>query len=265
MRVVHHKIPKFDNVAMTCDTLIDPKLEKYEPVKTCFSNPATTLMLGKMGVGKTTTMINLMKKCFKKCFHNCILVMPENSIMSIPEKDNIFYKYLDEEDIFHEYTPEVLESIYDRLQETSERGEYTILIIDDFGSAIKNKDTEEILNRIIIRQRHLKVSTFLLLQNYFQLSKRIREVATNIYMFNIGKSQSHKVLAEQIELRPNEFDDFMSLYKKPHDFILISLKHKRYFYNMKDEIIFSGEDINASQAEAETEAKAKANGHSEHR
>jgi hypothetical protein len=240
-------MPTFKPVKMMCDELIDEKLEKYEPVKTCFANPATTLMLGKQGVGKTTTMINLMKNVFKKCFHNVILVMPENSINSIPEKDNIFYKYLGEDDIFHDYTPEILESIYDRLQASSDNGEYTILIVDDFGSKLKSPQTEEILNRIIVRQRHLKVLTFLLLQNYFQLSKRIREVCQNIFMFNIGKSQASKVLAEQLELKPEEFNDFMSLYKKPNDFVLISLKHKRYFYNMKDEIVFSQEDISNAE------------------
>jgi len=242
MKIIHHKKPKFEAVKMTCDDLIDPKMEKYEPVKTCFSNPSATLMLGRQGVGKTTTMINLMKKVFKKCFHNVILVMPENSLNSIPEEDNIFYKYLDREnDIYHDYTPAILEQIYDRLQETSDNDEHTILIIDDFGSKMKNSDTEEILNRIIVRQRHLRVSTFLLLQNYFQLSKRIREVVQNLFMFNVGKSQAQKILAEQLELKSNDFDDFMSLYEKPHDFILVSLKHKRYFKNMEDEIIFSNE------------------------
>ena len=238
MKIIPHEKPKFQRVGMLCDTLIDPKLEKYESVKTCFSNPATTLMLGKQGVGKTTTMINLMKNVFKKCFHNAILVMPENSLNSIPQKDNIFTKYLGEDDIYNDYTPEILETIYERLESTAENGEFSILIIDDFGSKMKSSQTEEILNRIIVRQRHLKVSTFLLLQNYFQLSKRIREVCQNIFMFNIGKSQASKVLAEQLELKPEQFDDFMSLYKKPNDYMLISLKHKRYFFNMGDEIIF---------------------------
>lgn len=244
MKIIHHKKPKFEPVNMLCDDIIDSKLEKYESIKTCFSNPSTTLMLGKQGVGKTTTMINLLKNCFKKCFHNVILIMPENSLNSIPVKENIFYKYLDREnDIYNDYTPEILENIYERLEASSENGEFTILIIDDFGSKMKSLQTEEILNRIIVRQRHLKVSTFLLLQNYYQLSKRIREVCQNIFMFNVGKSQAGKILAEQLELKPEQFNDFMSLYKKPNDYILISLKHKRYFFNMEDEIIFSDDNV----------------------
>lgn len=244
MKIIKHKRPSFEPIGMLCDVLIDSKMEKYEPVKTCFSNPSTTLMLGKQGVGKTTTMINLMKKCFKKCFHNAILIMPENSLNSIPDKDNIFYKYLDREnDIFNDYTPEILEEIYNRLEASAENGEFSILILDDFGSKMKSLQTEEILNRIIVRQRHLKVSTFLLLQNYFQLSKRIREVCQNIFMFNVGKSQAEKVLKEQLEIKPDQFDDFMSMYKKPNDYMLISLKHKRYFFNMEDEIIFSDDNV----------------------
>ena len=75
---------------MTCDNPIDDKLLKHEAIKTCFSRHSFTIVAAKMGAGKTSTTLALLKSVFSRCFHNIFVIIPENSLNSIPEKDNLF-------------------------------------------------------------------------------------------------------------------------------------------------------------------------------
>ena len=222
---------------MECDHVIDPKLEKYEAVKACFSKSFTCLVSGGTGSGKTTWVVQMVKSVFKKCFHDIFLIIPENSLNSISEADNVFRKYLDEEHIFHEYTPEVLQNIYDRIEANAGEGYTSLLIIDDFGADLKSKPTELILNRLCLKNRHLRCSTIILAQNYFMLGKKIREIVNNVVLFNTNKSQNRKFFDEQFDFGDKQFKELMSLLKTTHDYFIINLKYKRIFFNC-NEVIF---------------------------
>lgn len=235
--------PKLKTVRMSCDLPIDKKLENYEAIKTCFSNHNFTIFAGLMGQGKTSTLLSYMKTIFPRCFNDVYVVIPEISLNSIPAKDNIFLNVPEinnEEHLFHDYSVETLETIYNSLTDNSSEGYSSILIIDDFGSKIKDKETEKILNKIIIKMRHLKTSIFLLSQNVYQIPKRMREIATNLICFNLGKSQMKKVFDDFFEYKPQQFEQIMKLYKSPHDYLLLNLKYKRLFYNF-DEVKFPDE------------------------
>jgi len=233
--------PNLKVIRMTCDIPIDPKLEQYEAIKTCFSRHNFTIFTGLMGQGKTSTLLSYMKNILKKCFNDVYVVIPEISLGSIPEKENIFLNVPEinnEEHLFHEYNAETLEKIYDSLTENSSGGYCSLLIVDDFGVNFKtDKQAEKILNKIIIKMRHLKTSIFLLSQNVYQNPKKWREVATNFVCFNLGKSQMKKVFDEFYDYKPAQFEEIMKLYKSPHDYLLLNLKHKRLFYNF-DEVKF---------------------------
>lgn len=231
--------PKIPKVLMTCDNPIDDKLLKHEAIKTCFSTYNFTIIAGKMGQGKTSTTLSLLKSVFGRCFHNIFVIIPENSLNSIPEKDNLFLpKENENKFIYHEYNEQSLGEIYDMLVEDSGDGYSSILIIDDFGSEFKtNKTAEKILNKIIIRMRHLKTSIMLLTQNIYQNPKKWREVATNLLVFDLGKSQMEKIFNEFFDYKKEQFDEIMKLYKNPWDYLLLNLKHKRLFFDF-NEILF---------------------------
>jgi hypothetical protein len=105
----------------------------------------------------------------------------------------------------------------------------------------KDKQAEVVLNRIITKLRHLKVTVMLLAQNIYQLPKRWREVATNVITYNLGKSQMEKIFNEFYDYKEKEFQQIMKLYKHPHDWLLMNLKHKRLFYKFEGEVIFEEE------------------------
>jgi DNA replication protein DnaC len=231
------KIPK-----MNCDSIIDKKLQEYPAVECAFSQPNFTILTAKMGGGKTSLAINLIREVFKKCFHHIYTIIPEISLQSINPADNIFIKHLDEEHLYNNYDVETLEEIYDKLLDNSKEDEYSILLIDDFGSVFKKAKQEAIiLNKIITKNRHLKCVVILLAQNISQLPKAWREIATNLITYNLGKSQMKRIFDEFFDYNESEFKEIMNLYKLPHDWLLLNLKYKRLFKGLGQEIVFEEE------------------------
>ena len=263
MRIIQHTKPKLGKVTMVCDKPIDPKLEMYEAVKSAFSTPNFTIFSGAMGTGKSTVLIGMLKTIFRKCFHDIFCIIPEISLHSISERDNVFSKYLDEEHLFHSYDVETLENIYEKVLANAKENYYSMLIIDDFGVNLRDRDTEKVLNKMIIKMRHLKLGAiFVLCQNYFQLGMKLREVASNIILFPTSKGQNYKLFREQFHYSEEQFKQVIASLKGAHDWLLLDLKHKRLFNNDWDEIVFDDKDdedeknksIEYSDAEKDSEA-----------
>lgn len=234
--------PKLRQTKMVCDGIIDPKLEQWPAVKACWGKHNFTIVCGLMGAGKTSTIISLFNGSeeapLKEVYHDLYVIMPEISLQSISKKDNIFEKHCDEEHLYHDYNEEVLQTLYDKFVDNSAQGYSSCLIIDDFGSSFKTeKEAEKILNKMIIKMRHLKLTIFLLGQNIYQMPKKWREVASNLLCFNLGKSQMQKIFDEFYDYKKDQFEKIMSLYKTPHDFLLLNLKYKRLFFDW-NEILF---------------------------
>lgn len=242
MKILKLETPKMGNVNMKCDTIIDPKLEKYDAVKCAFSQCNFTILCGKMGQGKTSLAINLLRNPLHKCFHNIYVIIPEISLHSIAPKDNIFVNNIPEECVYHEYNESVLDELYQKLLEHAQENEFSFLLVDDMGALFrKDKQAEVVLNRIITKMRHLKTTVMLLGQNVYQLPKKWREVATNLITYNLGKSQMAKIFEEFYDYDDKQYKQIMKLYKEPHDWLLLNLKHRRLFYKFDAEIVFEEE------------------------
>jgi len=223
---------------MTVDTIIDEKLTQYPAVECLFSTSNFSIFAGLMGQGKSTKVLQLLGSIFRKCFEHVYVIIPEISLHSIDEKSNLYKKYLDDgEHLYYEYTPEVLQTIYEKLLANSEEGHHSLVICDDFGSEFKSsKECERILNKIIIKMRHLRCTVFLLAQGITQLPLKWRQMATNLIMFNLGKSQLERVFNETMQMSVDQFNSVCSLYREPHDCLMISLRHRRIFKDF-DEVI----------------------------
>jgi len=243
MKVINLAKPTLGHVTMACDQIIDDKLTKYPAVHCCFAQCNFSLLCAKMGGGKTTLLINLLRGPWKKCFHNIYIIIPEISLHSISKKDNVFVNNIAEENIYHDYNEEVLEELYSKLLQHASEDEFSLLAIDDMGALFKrDKRALVVLNKIITKMRHLKVTVILLCQNIYQLPKTWREIATNLITYNLGKSQMSKIFAEFYNYDDNQFREVMSLYKEPHDWLVLNLKHNRLFYKLDKEIVFEEND-----------------------
>lgn len=229
--------PKMKIVEMTCDKPIDEKLLKYPAVAECLAHTHTTAILGLMGAGKTTTALSIITSIYPKCFSDIYVVMPEQSMMSIPDKHNIFKKWLNpEEHLYHDLTEEVLDTIIGKVQENSMDGNRSLVLVDDFGEKYRDKEIEQRLNHLIIKMRHYKTCVLLLGQSIKQLPAKMRSVSGNLILFNLGKMQMEQVFKEMMQIKRQDFDDLMELYKEPHDWLMVNVKKRKIFYKLEKEV-----------------------------
>ena len=229
--------PNIKKVKMNCDVCIDERMKLYPMVEDAFSTSSFNIIVARMGFGKTSLITSFMKTIFKKAFENIFVVIPPNSRASID--DDIYGKNLPEDQIYDTLSEEGLADIYSRLQESSSEGYNSILIIDDFQAQMKDANIVKALQKIITKMRHLRVSVWLLQQNYQALAKPLRELASNLIIFNLGKSQLTKIFEETIELSKEKYQDLIDLaFKEKHDWLLFNLHRSKKVYRMFDEIIF---------------------------
>lgn len=238
------KKPVLPEIIMDCDKIIHKKLLKYLMIRECFSTSHTLLLCGGTGSGKTSWVLKmLISDCFARVFHDIILMMPEGSFNSINESNNVFKEYLPEENIYFEMDEENLKEIQERIKENSKRKKFTLFICDDYGEKLKDKKIEKQLESIFLKNRHLRCSSWILCQNYYMMSKKVREITNNVILFNTNKSQNEKFFKEMFDKDVKKFKALLNLCKTPHDYLLFNLKYKRIFHDWK-EIVFCDENGN---------------------
>jgi DNA replication protein DnaC len=138
--------PKLKPVKMNCDDIIDDKLLKYPMVEDLFSHTSFNVILGKMGTGKSSLITNFVKTVFKKCFEHISIFIPAGSRKSI--ENDIYGKHLPDSDLYDTLTDSNLDEVIEKLEESSEKCENTLLIIDDFQAALKDPDVLARLQKI---------------------------------------------------------------------------------------------------------------------
>jgi hypothetical protein len=169
--------------------------------------------------------------------------MPENSRSSI--ENDIFTKHLPAEQLYDTLTEEGLTEIYERLQESSKEKENSMLIIDDFQAQLKEPAIVKVLQKIITKMRHLRCTIFLLQQNFQSLQKPLRELVSNLLIFNVGKSQLSKIFEEIVQMEKEKYEKLIQVsFVEPHDWILINFHRSKKIYRMFDEIVFDDEKEN---------------------
>jgi KaiC/GvpD/RAD55 family RecA-like ATPase len=231
-----------DIPSFLCDSGINPKLNDYPMLKHlnsfCFN-----IIIGKPGSGKTSLIISFIQnKCIlKKQFNNVLIVMPEPSRKSL--KKNIFEKH-NQEKMYDELTRTTINDIYNKLNEYTNDNETTLLILDDVGASLKNKDIANKLREIIYNRRHLKCQIITLAQSYISLPKEIRKMVNNIFiMYKPNKPEIEILFDEIIEQKKDLALDIIKLsLKKPHDYLMINIDNQKFYSNF-DEIIISDDEI----------------------
>lgn len=232
------KKPDLPNIKMTCDKIIHKKLTDFPMVSDAWSTNNFTVIVGRMGQGKTSLMTSLVKNVFNKCFETIYLFMPENSRTSI--ENDIFSKHLPEDQLFDTLTEDGLLEVYERLQESSKDKDNSLLLIDDFQAQLKEPEIIKVLQKIITKMRHLRCTIFLLQQNFQALQKPLRELVSNVIIFNVGKSQLSKLFDEVVQMDKDKYERIIQMsFIEPHDWILINFHRSKKIYRMFDEIFIS--------------------------
>ena len=217
------RAPNLSRTKMNCDGVIDPKLEQYPMIRDSFSTTNFTVFLGPMGSGKTSLLVSLIKGVFKKCYNTIYLIMPSTSRMSL--ENDIFGKILPSSQIYDDLNESVLSEIFQKVEADSKEGYFSLVLIDDFQDALKTKDVEILLQKLVIKMRHLRTTTFILQQNVKSLPRSLRVLVSNYLSFNLGKSQMEDLFEESIRLPKSLFQSVMDVcFTKKYDWILINLR-----------------------------------------
>lgn len=236
MNIIPLKKPNLKKIKMNCDECIDQKLLEYPMSADVWSHTSFNIIVGKMGSGKSSLMVNLVKTVFKKCFAKIYIFIPESSRKSIDQ--DIFGRHLPEDQLFDTLTEENLQNVYERLQQDTKEGDFSLLIIDDFQVQLKDPSIVAILEKIITKQRHLRCTVFLLNQNYNKLVKNLRLIVSNIILFNVGKSALESIFEETIQLDKKKYQTLIeNVFVHKNDWILINVNGSRKIYRMFDEVV----------------------------
>jgi hypothetical protein len=229
------KIPEF-----SCDNNpLGEHLNKYDMLRhlNCFG---FTGFIGRPASGKTSLLISFLTgrgkdKIFRKVFDHILLVMPTTSRNSI--KKNPFEKH-PEDKMFEDLDFDTITTIYDKLVESSEAGETTLLILDDCGASLKNLEIQKLFRKIIYNRRHLKVHIVALVQSFLSVPKEIRKIFTNLIIFKPSKSEFQNLFDELFETKKDLAIDVLKfVFDKPHQYLFLNVESQRMYKDF-DEIIF---------------------------
>jgi len=192
IRIEKLKKPDLGVVKMNCDGVIHKKLTEYPMIEEAFSTSHFTIICGRPGQGKTSLLTSLIKNVLNKCYETIYVFMPENSRASI--ENDLFGKNLPEEQLFDNLDLESISKVYEEINDHTKEKYNSLIIIDDLQVALKDPDILKVLQRIITKMRHLRTSIFILNQNFQALHKPLRELASNIIFFNLGRGQLEKIV-----------------------------------------------------------------------
>ena len=167
---------------------------------------------GSGGSGKSSLMMNLIKGPYKKKFDNIYYFCPMVSFTSV--KNHPFKKH---DKVYHEFTVNALSEIYKELEEKKEdkSNEYSLIILDDLADSLKNNDIQVLMNKMMVKSRHLQVSWIISLQAYYYFPKQLRRQITNFILFKTKSIDEFQSLAR--ELFNMNSDDALTLYNYVFD------------------------------------------------
>jgi len=192
------------------------------------------LVSGKPGSGKSSTIFaQLLNRngLFYKKFENVYIFSPSLNTMEREIK-------LSPDKIFETYDVEALTRIYETQKFNNPNQEEALLIIDDMLTEVMG-DKSNILNKIIFNRRHAYLSVVFLTQVFNKVPLKFRKTFSDFILFNTSNRKEIASFFEELtQYNPNEYKIIArTLWRDPHDFIMINVYKDRIFRNFNKVII----------------------------
>ena len=147
-------------------------------------------------------------------------------VISMTEGVNSFYKtFINEKNIFCDFSPEWLEKFYDKIEAGVKEGQNknVLLILDDCGSE-KEFYKNPIIKRICTRGRHIFLGIIILSQYLYQTPPVVRSNCDYLIAGQMNRS-SQDILADEFLMGNIDKKEFIRLYMKAssnHGFFVIN-------------------------------------------
>jgi Poxvirus A32 protein len=240
--IIQNKQIKIPIPEFVCDGGYNDNLNDI-PMLSHLNSYKTTALIGKPQSGKTSMLVGWLKstkpKILRRCFHNVFIIMPKSSRESM--KVNPFKNH-DESKMFEELNYETLDHIYQRLLKDTAENKKSLLIMDDVGAAIKNKEVQQLFKLINYNRRHLKVKIIVLLQSYISVPREVRKLINNIVLWKPSLIEFENIMNECLEMKRDKAIELMKMvYTKPHDYLFLNIDNQKMYMDY-NEIVLKKED-----------------------
>ena len=235
VEIIEHEKPRLKIPKCVCDNELDDNLNNYELLKIAFNKQSSSsLIIGKPGSGKTTILQSLfssrkaLRGKFTKIFLCCPLRSRESMLdggLSGLNEDQI-YDELDYDNLY-----EVMELCKMENDNELETKYKFCLIFDDMGAYLKNKQTLKLFNELMMNRRHLRISVIFLVQTFYSVSKEMRRLFTNFFIFKVNKKPLQEIFSEILEEENKDIVNEVAkiVYDRPHQFLYINSDNGRIF------------------------------------
>lgn len=198
--------------------------------------------------GKTSALMSLLTqknpRIYRKCFHNIMVIMPASSRKSLKEDP---FDSLDDEKVFDELTPEVLDSVAEMARERMEDGKQSLLFVDDMAANLKNNDCLKAWNTLINNRRHLRLSIWCIVQTYKSIPLSNRRTITHMLLFKPNnRKEGEAITQELVMMPPNEWDLYVNHAfggGVPHSFLFLDVDAQSVYDRDFNRLEVPGSDV----------------------
>lgn len=237
------------NISETPNTEIKPQkpvkevMDKYIagiPDGISRRNGMIYLLVGSGGSGKSSLLLSQFTKggAYHKKYHNVYLFVPSASFHSVQKHP--FEKH---DKVFHELTFDGLAQLHDELLdrknkniEDDEEPEYNLVIIDDMANDLKDKNILKMLNKMLIKARHLNTGFIFTLQSFLYMPRILRKQVTYATIFRPRTRAEWQTINEEILQREDKDAKkiFDYVFNEPYTHLDIDAFENRIYKNFNE-------------------------------
>ena len=218
--------------------IIDARI-KPPHMNRCF----TCVVSGRPNSGKSMLVTHWLKSSpakggYKKCFDSVIMVMPPSSRKALD--GGKIMDALDQDKVFDEMTEDTCETIQGIVESTKEEGDeedddyFSLLILDDVQSSLRNREVEKCLRGWLANYRHLNLCVVVCVQSYIALSNPCRDLFRCLIQF---QTPNKKELARIHEewcggMTADEFRDLLKyVFDRRYNFLFVDRQEQTFCKN----------------------------------
>lgn len=243
IEIVEHKKPKLKLPTCTCDEVLDERLNDFELLKFFNKHSSASLFIGHPGSGKTTFLNSLFsnRKALRGKYSKIYFFCPEQSRRSML---NGAFDNCNEDRVYDELTYENLDEVIDEIKcdndDECETKIKSLIIMDDMGAYLKNKDIFNLFKEMMFNRRHIRLSIICLVQTLYSIPAECRRMFQNFFVFNMNKKALNELFSETLEIEDKKLINEIktTVFNQKYNFLFINTESGRLFKNF-DEIIIN--------------------------
>lgn len=180
-------------------------------------------IIGPRGSGKSQLILNMLCNWYKSIFEEVILISPTYHNQAIWNCID-----LDDDDVYTEYTEPIFNDILERIINTENEGEKTLLIFDDVGGSGTSKMNDGV-SKLALKHRHYSTSIILSVQYIKMIGKSVRSNLTHLILFKMNNMEEVKDLAQELGIDYKKLTQILP--KEQYKWILLDLFKNKYYDN----------------------------------